>query len=118
MTEKLATSINVLREQLALAFDTPSSTGSVDDPSRYVYALQKVAEYLQSQGISHAHCDRFFELAQALEDLNRGRVAPMLSPFRAQNRTPEPTNIWIQRATVCLGLIELVAAGQTKAEAA
>jgi hypothetical protein len=59
-----------------------------------------------------------FELASALEDLDRGIVRPLLKPSPLRNRPPDPSNIWRARARVALALDALMRSGLKRTEAA
>lgn len=54
---------------------------------RYVWAIESVAEYLESIGADAAWVERIDELGWALEDLTNGLVPPLLQPTQAKRRT-------------------------------
>lgn len=63
----------------------------------------------------------FFRLANALDDLNRCIVDPLLArrePEPGEGRKPDPTSVWILKADVCVAVEALCRGGLTAEKAA
>jgi hypothetical protein len=111
--------VAVLNSDLVRAFDSPSADLSAKyERARYAHALKAISTYLKKIGIG-SYEKRFYRLALALDDLNRGTVDPLLEPIKtggAKNRNV--SWVWCARAHVSVGILALLKAGLTRESAA
>jgi hypothetical protein len=116
---KLLNALEKLHRSVARAFDQePDYLGNpTNERERYAAALVVVAQYFSSVA-GRPIADRFFELASAIADLNKGTVHPLLQQVRPDNRPADPSQLWRARARVALGLEALLRSGLNRSDAA
>ncbi len=111
--------IATLKSRLAFAFDSESADQSPKyERARYIHALKAISNFLKEVGIA-SYEKRFYRLALAMDDLNRGSVDPLLEPMKtggAKNRNVSWD--WCARAHVAGGISALLKAGLTRKSAA
>jgi hypothetical protein len=111
--------ITTLKSELAIAFDSASDDLSPKyERARYICALKAISTFLKEVGIA-SYQKRFYRLALAIDDLNRGSVDPLLEPMKtggAKNRNVSWD--WCARANVSVGIFALLKAGLTRNGAA
>jgi hypothetical protein len=81
----------------------------------YVWVLTKISIFIREIGTTK-HSRLFYDLALALDDLDRGIVAPFLKPPVAHSA--QSSEKWRARANVAVGLVALEKAGLGRDEAA
>jgi hypothetical protein len=81
---------------------------------RYVAALAFMAQYMKAVGFPTIVIGEFVELAQALEDLDRGTVRHFLNPADVTTRPRDPTDIWVARSFVAAAVQRLIESGGTR----
>jgi hypothetical protein len=78
----LQNSVSALKSGLAKAFDSHSTNHSPKyERARYAFAFRTISTFLKGIGIV-SYEKRFYRLALALDDLNRGIVDPLLEPIK------------------------------------
>jgi hypothetical protein len=96
-------------EALSHAFD--SDAAPEQERSRYVLALYALAHFWRGWNGSDLYSDKLMELASALDDLDDGIQAPLLTPVsKGKGRRPEPSAKMRGRAFVALALDALLKA--------
>jgi hypothetical protein len=116
-TINLQRAFNDLLPKLKRAYGQPA--GDVEDArTQHVVALLAIAGFLDRMGPDYlADCaNQFAKLAQALQDVNEGRRAPMLTPVLA-SRSDE-TLVWLARAYVALAVATMQQCGHNRPKAA
>jgi hypothetical protein len=79
---KTANLVLALEAELARVFGSKPNEGTSElqhERAAYVFALKAMADFFKSLGIP-AYDRRFYRLAVALDDLNRGRLNPLVCP--------------------------------------
>jgi hypothetical protein len=120
-TVVLLTSLVKLGDELAVAFESVS--GRDDDVeyerARYIYALRAWSDFLRANGAPLHYAQRLNRLAVVLSDLNEGKTDPLVvqSSFGSVNAGATTTE-WVGRANAALGMVALVAMGNTRKQAA
>ena len=114
----LANALEKLHRNVARAFDQePDYPGNpANERERYAAALVAVAQYFSSVA-GRPIAERFFELASAIADLNKGTIHPLLQQVRPDNRPADPSQMWRARARVALGLEALLRSGLNRSDA-
>ena len=109
-----------LGDELERAFNSnPERNWLEYERARYVHALAAVAKFLDANTKSHDLSRRFYRLALALTDLNRGVVDPLLAVTPTGGINPGyDLRTWCARASVALGVHVLKVAGLTRKRAA
>jgi hypothetical protein len=115
----LQNSVSALKSGLADAFDSHSINHSPKyERARYVFAFKTISTFLEGIGIV-SYEKRFYRLALALDDLNRGTVDPLFEPIKTGGTKKRNVSwIWCARANVAVGILALLKAGLTRKEAA
>jgi hypothetical protein len=113
----LLNALKKLHRNVARAFDQEPDGNPVNERERYAAALDSVAQYFSSVA-GRPIADRFFELASAISDLNKGTVHPLLRKVRPDNRPADPSQLWRARARVALGLEALLRSDLNRSDAA
>jgi hypothetical protein len=86
---------------------------------RILVALSKFVHRVGSPQSRHIQSRHILELAQLLEDLDRGIVGSALeSTFFGQGRTGDSSPVWEARGRVAMGLEALIRLGASRKEAA
>jgi len=87
----------------------------------YVFVLRAVAEHIsrvRPPGYK-AHIKQLYELALALEDLDRGIVDPLLKPSPVRGKKPaNASSVWERRGRIALGVEALISTGINRKQAA
>jgi len=106
-----------LLPELKRAYGQPARDAA-DTRSQHALALLAIAGFLNRVGPDYlAHvADQFAKLAQALQDLNEGKRAPILTPALA-NRSDQ-TVVWLARAHVALAVETIQRCGHSRKSAA
>ena len=113
----LRASLVKLGEELAVAFESVARRDDVEyERARYIHALSAVSSF-NNAPLNYAQ--RLHRLAVALSDLNEGKTDSLLaqSSFGGVN-AGATTAEWVGRANAALGMAALVAAGNTRKQAA
>src|SRR5262249_10460314 len=113
--EKLCEKYRQLAERLSRAFTALPVAG--DERHRYVNALLAIAKFFDGLWPFDFYAEKFITLAAALNDLDNGIVRPVLKPSPAENRIPDPIEVWVGRAYVAIAIDALIGAGNNPAEA-
>ena len=88
---------------VAQAFSDASA--AENDRERFVTALVCIAKFFGKDGLRTPFAGRFFELAMAMADLDRGTTGPLLkAPAKGSGKPPQAWEIWTARARVLLAL--------------
>ena len=107
-----------LRDDLEHAFNSePERNSPEEERLRYIFALTKISQFLKKVLSSKISSKRIYELAVALEDLDHGRVDPLLNPS-SPSTSASPTRIWCERARVAVALHAYINAGLNRQQAA
>jgi hypothetical protein len=111
--------IRVLKLKLTVAFDSQSGDRSPKyERARYAHALKGISDFLKEIGIV-SYQKRFYRLALALDDLNRGTVDPLLEPIKTGGAKDRNVSwVWCARAQVSVGILALLKVGLTRRAAA
>jgi hypothetical protein len=111
--------VAVLNSDLVRAFDSPSADLSAKyERARYALALKAISTYLKKIGIG-SYEKRFYRLALALDDLNRGTVDPLLEPIKTGGtKKLNASWAWCARAHISVAILALLKAGLTRKRAA
>jgi hypothetical protein len=111
--------IRDLKSEMAVAFDSQSGDQSPKhERAKYTHAFKAISSFLKEIGIG-SYEKRFYRLALAFDDLNRGTVDPLLEPIKTGGT--KKLNIswaWCARANISVGILALVKAGRTRKDAA
>jgi hypothetical protein len=111
--------VSALKSELADAFDSYSTNHSPKyERARYALAFKTISTFLKGIGIA-SYEKRFYRLALALDDLNRGIVDPLLEPITTGGTIKLNVSwVWCARANVAVGILALLKAGLTRKVAA
>jgi hypothetical protein len=116
----LLASLVKLGDELAVAFESISGRDDVGyERARYIHGLRAFSDFLRANGAPLHHAQRLNRLAVVLSDLNEGKTDPLLaqSSFGSVNAGATTTE-WVGRANAALGMVALVAMGNTRKQAA
>jgi hypothetical protein len=116
----LFTSVVKLGDELAVAFESVSARDDVEyERARYIHALRALSDFLRANGAPLHYAQRLNRLAVVLSDLNEGKTDWLVaqSSFGSVNAGATTTE-WVGRANAALGMAALVAAGNTRKQAA
>jgi hypothetical protein len=116
----LLRSLVKLSDELAVAFESVSGRDDVEyERARYIHALSAVSSFLRANGAPLHYAQRLHRLAVVLSDLNEGKTDSLVeqSSFGSVNAGATTTE-WVGRANAALGMTALVAAGNTRRQAA
>ena len=109
--------------ELSRIFAAVSQT-SEDDRNRYIMALVEIARFVRVAAGSTQNMDlwnaswRLTELAYALDDLGKGRVATVLRPTKHKGSPPDSSVMWVKRVRVVTALEALQKSGLKQGAAA
>jgi hypothetical protein len=84
---------------------------------RYVAAVKLVADFLSAAGLPLPIYVEILELANAMNELDRGIVRNFLKPETTKNRPPDPSDIWQSRTQIAVAVEQMVLGGLSKREA-
>jgi hypothetical protein len=114
MNDKLNPVIDLVSE-LGHAFNASPKPGREREP--FIDALVAVARFAQAVGLRDAQWE-FSVLAFALQDLDAGRVAPVVRPTKRKGGSPPDSSVtWIMRVRVLVALDALQKSGMTQEKA-
>ena len=115
----LQNSVSALRSGLADAFNSRSTNHSPKyERARYAFAFKTISTFLKGIGIV-SYKKRFYRLALAFDDLNRGIVDPLFEPIKTGGTKKHNVSwFWCARANVAVGILALLKAGDTRKDAA
>jgi hypothetical protein len=86
---------------------------------RYIYILVALSKFVRKVGGTVEQSRHICDLAQLLDDLDRGIVGPALEPTSfGQGRTGDSSLVWEARGRVALGLEALIRLGKYRQDAA
>jgi len=106
--------LDLIRE-LDHAFNAPPKPGRERDP--FIEVLVAVARLARAAGLREAQWG-LTELAYALQDLDVGRVAPVVRPTKRKGGSPPDSSVtWIMRVRVLSALDALQRSGMTQEKA-
>jgi hypothetical protein len=88
-----------------------------DERAGFIMALVETARFVGVAGLRHPR-DRLTNLADALSDLDNGRVVPMLQPWTGRGRSPDSRAMWGDRVLVLAVQLVLHKSGMSLAAAA
>lgn len=88
-----------------------------EQTQRFSGQLNIIASFLEAEGVSRALVNEFHVLADALDDLKLGIVAPFLKARKVGNRA-DSTEVWLARALVAIALDVIVESGVSERAAA
>jgi hypothetical protein len=112
---KLPSAVIKLVDELDLAFGAPPKPGKEREP--FIDALVAVARFARAVGSREAQWE-LTVLAYALQDLDAGRVAPVVRPTKRKAGSPPDSSItWIMRVRVLAALDALKKSRMTQEEA-
>jgi hypothetical protein len=117
-TINLQRAFNELLPKLKRAYGQPARDAA-DERSQHVLALLAIAGFLNRvgpDGDPTYFADQVAKLAQTLQDLNEGVLAPMLYPAPAKRS--DPTLVWLARAHVALAVETMQRCGHSRESAA
>jgi hypothetical protein len=97
----------LLAKRLNQAFTDEAAS----ERERYIQAIYAVGSFLSGLNNSDGYALQFAKLQWALEDLDKGTVAPFLKKKSGRGRRYDPEQIWQARAVVALGIEALIQAG-------
>jgi len=107
--------VDDLVSELGDAFNASPKPGRGREP--FIDALVAVARFARAVGLREAQWE-FFVLAWALQDLDAGRVAPVVQPTKRKGGSPPDSGVtWIMRARVLVALDALQRSGMTQEKA-
>jgi hypothetical protein len=90
-----------------------------NERQRYIYILVALSKFVRKVGGTLEQVRHIVELAQLLDDLDRGIVGPALERTRfGQGRTGDSSLVWEARGRVALGLEALTRLGKYRQDAA
>jgi hypothetical protein len=107
--------VNELVKDLGEAFGSPRKTGEERHP--FIEALIAVARFARAVGLHEAQWE-LTVLACALQDLDAGRVAPVVRPTKRKGSPPDSSVTWIMRVRVLVAMDALQKSGMTQEKAA
>jgi hypothetical protein len=114
MNDELKPVIDLVSE-LGHAFNASPKPGREREP--FIDALVAVARFARAVGLREAQWE-FFVLAWALQDLDAGRVAPVVRPTKRKGGSPPDSSVtWIMRVRVLIALDALQRSGMTRERA-
>ena len=111
----LAAAVALMMREIDEAFAAPSQPGKERLP--YINALVAVSRFAKFAGLSPAD-KRLHELAQRLDDLERGRVDPLLTPNAGPGTKTDSNETWYKRTRVLVAFKCLRKAGMNQRQAA
>jgi hypothetical protein len=103
-----------LVSELGLAFGAPPKTGKEREP--FIDALVAVARFARAVGSREAAW-KLTVLAYALQDLDAGRVAPIVRKAKPKGSPPDSSVTWIMRVRVLVAIDALQKSGMTQEKA-
>ncbi len=103
----LGESLELLAKRLNQAFTDEAAS----ERERYIQAIFAVGSFLSGFNNSDGYALQFAKLQWALEDLDKGTVAPFLRKKSGRGRRFDPEEVWQARAVVALGIEALIQAG-------
>jgi hypothetical protein len=90
-----------------------------NERERYIYILVALSKFVRKVGGTLEQTRHIAELAQHLDDLDRGIVGPVLKPTRfGKGRTGDSSLVWEARGRVAIGLEALIRLGKSREDAA
>jgi hypothetical protein len=113
MNDKLDPVIDLVSE-LGQAFNASPKPGRGREP--FIDALVAVARFARAVGLREAQWE-FVVLAYALQDLDAGRVAPIVRPTKRKGSPPDSSVTWIMRVRVLAAMDALQKSGMKPAKA-
>jgi hypothetical protein len=114
MNDKL-NPVSDLVSELSHAFNASPKPGREREP--FIDALVAVACFARAVGLRDAQWE-FWVLAFALQDLDAGRVAPVVRPTKRKGGSPPDSSVtWIMRVRVLVALDALQMSGMTQEKA-
>jgi hypothetical protein len=108
----LSESLKLLSQQLHAAFTEETAS----ERQRYIRAINAVGYFLIDFNGGDGYARKFAELQWALEDLDKGTVAPFLKRKFGQGSRYDPEEIWQARAVVAVGIEALLQRGDSMEE--
>jgi hypothetical protein len=107
-----------LRDELEHAFNTePERTSPEEERKRYIWALTRISQFLKKTLGAKTSAKRIYELAAAFDDLDDGRVDPLLKPSDLPT-SASATRIWCDRAKIAVVIDAYIVAGLKRDQAA
>jgi hypothetical protein len=90
-----------------------------NERERYIYILVALSKFVRKVGGTLEQSRHIVELAQLLDDLDRGIVGRALEPTGfGKGRTGDSSLVWEARGRVALGLEALIRLGKSRQDAA
>jgi hypothetical protein len=90
-----------------------------NERERYIYIQVALSKFVRKVGGTLEQTRHIWELAQQLDDLDRGIVGPALKPARfGKGKTGDSSLVWGARGGVAMGLEALIRLGKSREEAA
>ena len=90
-----------------------------NERERYIYIQVALSKFVRKVGGTLEQTRHIWELAQQLDDLDRGIVGPALKPARfGKGKTGDSSLVWGARGGVAMGLEALIRLGKPREEAA
>jgi hypothetical protein len=90
-----------------------------NERERYIYILVALSKFVRKVGGTLEQSRHIVELAQLLDDLDRGIVGPALEPTPfGKGRTGDSSLVWEARGRVAVGLEALIRLGKSRQDAA
>jgi hypothetical protein len=90
-----------------------------NERERYIYILVALSKFVRKVGGTLEQSRHIWELAQHLDDLDRGIVGPVLEPTRfGKGKTGDSSLVWEARGRVAMGLEALIRLGESRQDAA
>jgi hypothetical protein len=90
-----------------------------NERQRYIYILVALSKFVRKVGGTLEQSRHICELAQLLDDLDRGIVGSALEPTRfGKGRTGDSSLVWEARGRVAMGLEALIRLGKSRQDAA
>ena len=86
-----------------------------NEGARYIYIQVALSKFVRKVGGTLEQTRHIWELAQQLDDLDRGIVGPALKPARfGKGKTGDSSLVWGARGSVAMGLEALIRLGKDK----
>ena len=118
----MLTSLAKLHAEFEHAFTSPRKDNyskAEHERAQYIHSLKAISNFLRANNAPLHYAQRLFYLAIALNDLNEGKVDPLLEPRSTGGVNPgSVTSQCLGQANVALGMAALTAAGNTRNQAA
>jgi hypothetical protein len=90
-----------------------------NERERYIYILVALSKFVRKVGGTVEQSRHIYELAQLLDDLDRGIVGRALEPTRfGKGKTGDSSLVWEARGSVAMGLEALIRLGESRKDAA